>query len=415
MGMNFYISEMEVAMDTRREVDKLKLELIMTKPFFGNVLYSLELKDDSDIKAVVESDGLYIKYNEKLIEESKLSVSRLRYAILHEMYRILLLHEYRREHRDSRIWSIACDMVIEHRLSAILEQEFGKLNPPPNYDPSRGLYLNKFIVFDEERFRRETEENIYRKLMKNYSENSGEIAYLDEVFSLNLKKSDLKSRRESSADTKRENAEMQKNRIKSIVAESVTKDRLAGSDSAEGSKILGRIEGKKINWLSILRRHLQVKTTEDTSFAYPDSRFQWNDMVIPDFEPREDFLDLLIVLDLSSSIEKREIDQMLFQIKNLSEQFSLNGRVIGFSTEVVLDKPLNTKEIARNIERYAFGGTDWNCVPKYVAEKRIGYGFAITITDGGFYTAPEDMHNHMWILTEGSVMRYRVINRVVEL
>lgn len=402
-------------MDTRKEIDKLKLELIMTKPFFGNVLYSLDLKPDLEIEEAVKSDGVYIRYNKDIIEKSKLSVSRLRYVILHEMYRILLLHEYRREQRDSKIWNIACDMVIEHRLSKILEQEFGKLSPPPSYDPGRGLYLNKFIVFDDKRFKRDTEENIYRKLMKNYSENKGEIAYFDEVFSLNLKKSDLKSRRESSADTKQEYAEIQKNRIKSIVSESITKDRLSGSDSTEGSKILGRIEGKKINWLSIVRRHLQMKFTEETSFAYPDSRFHWNDMVIPDFESRENFLDVLVILDLSSSIEKREINEMLFQIQRLSEQFSLSGRVIGFSTEVVLDRPLNTKDIERNIERYVFGGTDWNCVPKYIEEKRIGYGFAITITDGGFYTAPKDMHNHMWILTEGSTMRHSVINRVVEL
>lgn len=402
-------------MDTRRELDKLKLELIMTKPFFGNVLYSLELKADLEIKEEVRSDGIYIKYNEEAIEKSKFSVSRLRYAVLHEMYRILMLHEYRREQRDSKIWDIACDMVIEYRLATILEQEFEKLNPPPSYDPGRGLYMNKFIVLDGERFKRESEESIYRKLIKNYTENSGEIAYLDEIFSLNLKKSEIEGRRDSGMNTGRKDSEIQKNRIKSIIAESVTKDRLAGTVSSEGQSILAKIEGRKINWVNIVRRYLLMKFTEETSFSNPDSRFHWNDIIIPDFEPREDSLDLLIVLDLSSSIEKREISEMLFQIKNLSEQFSLRGRVLGFSTEVVLDRPLDTKEIERNIERYAFGGTDWNCVPRYIADNRIKYGFAITITDGGFHTAPEDMHNHMWILTEGSAMRYSVINKVIEL
>lgn len=402
-------------MDVKRELNKLKLELIMTKPFFGNVLYSLEFREDPDIGMPLKAEGIFIKYSENDIDMRKLTVSRLRYYVLHEMYRILMLYEYRKEGRDEKIWGIVCDMAVEYRLNSLLEEEFSKLNPPPHYDPSMGLYLNKFMVFDDEKFKRETEEGLHRKLLKNYRQNDGELAYIDEVFSLNLKKSELSRRREETESQGKDELAMQKYRVESIISESVTKDRLAGNNSSEGIRILGKIEGKKISWANILRRHLQIRFTDETSFSHPDNRFHWNEMVIPDFESREDFLELLVILDLSSSMEEREVNEMLFQIQSLSEQFDLKGRILGYSTEVVLDKKLNVDEIKKNIERYSFGGTDWNCIPKYIKEKRIKYGFAVTITDGGFYEKPVDMSNHMWILTEGNRMSHTVINRVIEL
>jgi predicted metal-dependent peptidase len=402
-------------MDLKRELDKLKLELIMTKPFFGNVLYSLEFKEKEGLEAAVKADGLYISYDASYISSKKLSVSKLRYLIMHEVYHILLLHEYRRENRKGNIWDISTDMVIEYRLHKLIGTEFSYLNPPPYYDPELGLYLNKFIVFDEKDFERESEESIYNKLSRNYEKNSGEIKYKDRVFALNLEKTEIESRSRLESITDREQVINQKSKIESIIAESITKDRLAGNKSIEGSKILGMIEGKKIDWKKHIRRQLQTRFSEDTSFSYPDNRFQWKEIVIPDFEPREDFLELLIILDLSSSIDRSEINQMLFQIKALSEQFELKARVLGFSTQVVMDAPLNQREVEKNIEKYSFGGTDWNCIPQYIKEKKIKYSFAITITDGSLYSKPSDIPNHLWLITAGNKMNYAVRNRVIEI
>ncbi|NLL75655.1 MAG: hypothetical protein GX235_00160 [Clostridiales bacterium] len=163
---------------------------------------------------------------------------------------------------------------------------------------------------------------------------------------------------------------------------------------------------KTLDWKSILNHFVQEEVN-DYSFTPPDRRMQDSDFFLPDYNVyQETVRDVYFMVDASGSIT----DEMLFmayaEIKQALEQFNgnLNGVVAFFDTRIHKVISFGSVEDIRNMKPYGGGGTDYNCIFRYIngLNKMNPPTSIVIITDGeGIYPDISVTNNIpvLWLLT----------------
>ena len=95
------------------DIVSLKRKMLVKYPFFGSVVASVDYKEDKNI-GTAGTDGKIVYYNPKFLEG--LSMQEQTFIFAHEICHIAFNHILRSKGKDSRIWNIATDAVINQFL-----------------------------------------------------------------------------------------------------------------------------------------------------------------------------------------------------------------------------------------------------------------------------------------------------------
>lgn len=95
------------------DIAALKRKMLVKYPFFGSVVASVGYKENKDIPTA-GTDGEIIYYNPEYLES--LSVEEQTFIFAHEVCHIAFNHILRSEGKDSELWNIATDGVINQFL-----------------------------------------------------------------------------------------------------------------------------------------------------------------------------------------------------------------------------------------------------------------------------------------------------------
>lgn len=98
------------------DISSIKRKLLIKYPTFGSVIANLEFQASKDI-ATAGTDGKVLLYNPKFV--SDLSDKERTFLFAHEVCHVAFEHIFRRDGKDSRLWNIATDSVI----NALLKQD----------------------------------------------------------------------------------------------------------------------------------------------------------------------------------------------------------------------------------------------------------------------------------------------------
>lgn len=101
-------------MSAEGEMLKARAQLLMDQPFFGVLALRLKLMQDDDNCDTAATDGTRLIYNSKFV--SKLDSVTRKGLVAHEVMHCVFNHMTRRQHRDPKIWNIACDFAINIHL-----------------------------------------------------------------------------------------------------------------------------------------------------------------------------------------------------------------------------------------------------------------------------------------------------------
>jgi predicted metal-dependent peptidase len=142
-------------------IEKILIDLLLDRPFFGTILASLEIVEDAKNTPTACTDGRVININPEFYES--LTYYQQLSLLAHEVLHVGLCHHVRIRGRDLLIWNIAADMAINPLL-----KESGFELPPgaicDSHCPTRSA------------------EDIYDEIFKNgkaYSSNSwGDVCLL---------------------------------------------------------------------------------------------------------------------------------------------------------------------------------------------------------------------------------------------
>ena len=97
----------------RYDIAALKRKMLVKYPFFGSVVASVDYKENKNI-GTAGTDGKTIYYNPDFLE--LLDIDEQTFVFSHEVCHIAFNHILRSEGKDSELWNIATDGVINQFL-----------------------------------------------------------------------------------------------------------------------------------------------------------------------------------------------------------------------------------------------------------------------------------------------------------
>jgi predicted metal-dependent peptidase len=160
----------------------------------------------------------------------------------------------------------------------------------------------------------------------------------------------------------------------------------------------------------------EIKSCE-FDFLPPDKRMLYSDVILPDNnEELAELNNALIVLDVSSSVEKDELVAQVWQIRNLLSELEFTGSIIAFAGDVHQEGRLTDKKtLQKFIEGLKVGGgTDWAKVVEYVKRQPLMPAPILVFTDGYFYSFDEGLSNIVFITQEEPPPALKKLGKVIQ-
>lgn len=179
----------------------------------------------------------------------------------------------------------------------------------------------------------------------------------------------------------------------------------AASKHAETmERVLKDVSEAKLEWQRLLNTFLQEEI-HDYSFQPPDRRFGDSGFFLPDFNERDEAIrDILFMIDSSASVDDTMISVVYREICAAIEQFNgkLNGMLGFFNTDVTPPRPFCTVSELLRIRPKGYGGTDFDCIFRYLdRHPELSPSCIVIFTDGkGAYPREEAAGGTpvLWIL-----------------
>lgn len=165
-----------------------------------------------------------------------------------------------------------------------------------------------------------------------------------------------------------------------------------GTEEGNLAREVERVMAPKVDWLPLVRNRLTKASQRIMSFSAPDKRFLSRNMIMPGPKNmlNDSLENVILAIDTSGSISTKELSVFLAQFKQLTNKFKIDGEVLYWGTNVEAVYPFkNWNDILKG-KPIGGGGTDINCVFKYLEGRDFKIGkkkkpsMIVVATDGYF-------------------------------
>ena len=392
----------------RRGLQKFKLDMMKVDPFYGDILMKMKIIEDYNIPTAC-TNGRCIRYNPDFFRT--LDEGQRNFVLLHEVYHILYLHWKRRGDRNPRMWNIACDWMVNWELMCL------KIRLPKFIKfemPDEGCFLKNV-------FYTETAEGFYNGLMEDTKELPNGDLYCFRAGGglVDLKVEDLVAAPDTLDEIETAGCERE---IRELIKDTIKK-RGSGSYIRIPTGILENVKSEPLPWQRLLRDFLQQREDEESSYYTPERKYIHMDLIVPGIGKRDDELgEVWAFVDSSGSIDADVMSKFMLQLAGITGEFSCSMNIAFWDTEVSeVFKNIRNKKQVLECKTGHSGGTDINCVYRYINENRVRPDVLLILTDGYFGTLSEPVgrlkKKTILVLTENSadILKDNDIGRLAKL
>ncbi len=363
---------------------KLRVEFLFNHPFLSVLALSIPITFESNTNSVFSTNGVKISVDlEKL---PKYTDENITYFYAHTLLHIVLKHPFRQKTRDSYIWNMACDLVINNILSS-----FANVGIMPN-DEIIDLELKDKCVEKvyEILYKKEEEENDNSTNEKNVEQEIKTTPNLHgnlKAYIYDNSKLDL----EEVEDEKTSKGAQEKLDGIIIQALSIAKK---NATLYEGMRIeIDSLIKPTINLQESLKEYLISSSFEKkTSYKRADRRFIHTGLYLPGSEKSDENIEIYVAIDSSSSVSTDEYKKFLGIIKEICESFYEYKMVIlpfDLKVKVNFIKEFDSFNSINEDDFFipkSDGGTDFNEVIRYLKKSTDirSENLLLVLSDGEF-------------------------------
>ena len=370
-------------------IQRFKMDMLRKMPFYGGVVMRLPFVKVHEAKTA-RTNGFEVQYNASFI--LGLKEPERYYVLLHEVFHVMLGHCRRDAGRDARLWNIACDMVVNSMIDEVTPafKQSGVLLARPKH----GVYGQVS--------KGETVENVYARLRDMEKGNPGKAG--EKAFITGNDLPEKAPSGEAELDRMAKAQGIFKDVLAQIVAKESekqtpeegqkavydrgkgTKERSPYGHLAVPSAMLGLTQSRRLDWRRLLRNMLEAEQTDETSYQTPERKYLHMDLLVPGYGTKEETLNnVWLFIDSSGSVEKRDLEQFLTQAARIGREFSCPLNIAYWDTRVsdVYRNVLGEKNVLK-CQPHHSGGTDINCIYRWMRENRVKPDTLIILTDGYF-------------------------------
>ena len=386
-----------------------KMRLLRTMPFYGDILTNIPIISDASVPTAC-TDGRTIRFNPAFFKSH--TIGEQHFIIMHEVMHILLLHCVRGRGKDVRLYNTAADIIANSEVkwlvvsmqSAGIEIEAPKdgiYRPEYQTDTVEEVYGKLCAANREQKGKKEPRKvNIYagrgggRHTIKVDSPDDlaiplpGEGAFSEET--------GLTQEGGLPAGTfSEDSSEAIEKHVAALIrhAEEVRKkDRSPYGSYYVPNALFALTESRHLPWKRLLRDLMTDRVAEDVSYATPERKYLHMELILPGHGEREDTLEnVWAFVDSSGSIGKTEMDEFLTQLYRIVKEFRCKMNLAYWDTEVteVYRNIRGEANILQSVPRHS-GGTDINCVYRWIAENKVKPDVMIILTDGYYGALREE-------------------------
>jgi len=379
---------MEAILSNRFYVElftKLRVEFLFNHPFLSVLALSIPTTFESNTNSAFTTNGLRISIDLEKIQ--KYTDDNITYLYAHTLLHIVLKHPFRQKTRDSYIWNMACDLVVNNILSS-----FTKIGVMPK-DEIVDLELKDKCV-------EEVYEILYKKKEEEKNDRSKNEKDEDEKIQTtpnqqgNLQSTiydNSKLDLEEIEDEKSSNGNQEK--LDGIIIQALI---IAKKNQTlyEGMRIeIDSVTRAKIDLKENLKEYLTNSYFEKTSsYQRANRKYIHSGIYLPGTQKSNQLLEIFVAIDGSSSVSLDEYKEFLGIIRELCEDFyEYTITLLPFDLKVKEEyikkfdnfHPLNEKDF---LIPKSDGGTHFDAVIRYLKESTdIKNGnLLLVLSDGEF-------------------------------
>ncbi|MBR6897832.1 MAG: hypothetical protein IKN24_06650 [Lachnospiraceae bacterium] len=360
----------------RQGLLKFKMDLLKLYPFYGDIVMRIPVIEDETV-ASAQTDGRSIRYNPRFLK--KMNEGQRNYVLMHEVFHVLFLHWKRVAGRDQRLWNVACDLVVNGTIDNIHWKTYGKKDIEIERPPEGCFYPGRYMG--------DPVEEIYARLLEENKGGGGggTIRFNGKPVYV---RPDLK---EPEALTPEE-IQVIEAQIKTMVNDAIKKRGL-GASYMIPAQLLKITQTRKLPWHKLLFEFLSMRETDESSYYTPERKYIHMGMVVPGTARSEDELgEIWAFVDSSGSIGSNELKQFMTQLYRIAKEFHCIFHIAFWDTKVtdVYKNVTDREKILKCAPRHS-GGTDINCVYRYIREEKLKPAVMIILTDGYFGEVTENV------------------------
>jgi len=363
-------TDKKVDHDARERLVTARIGLLLRHSFFGNLATRMQLINADEWCSTAATDGLKFYYNSRFI--MMLKPKEVEFLVGHEVLHVVYDHMGRRGNRDPEIWNIADDYAVNADLKRHKVGEFIKTVPC--------LY--------EQKYDGKAAEEIYDDLMKN-AQKIDINSLIDQMIDDHMDgegdgdgegNSEGKGKRPTMSPEERE-------RVRQEVKQAI----INAAQSAEAGQLPLGVErmirqhtNPVMPWRELIQTNLTSAIRSDYSWMRPSRRGWHMDAIMPGMNPGEE-IDVVVSLDMSGSISNSQAQAFLAEIGGMMDSFDgYKVHVFCFDTDTYNPKDFSSEnmDLIEEYEPMGGGGTDFDCIFKYLKENAIDPKRLIVFTDG---------------------------------
>lgn len=405
------------------DIEKVKRNLLIKYPSFGTIIANLGMFEDNNIYSngipTIATDGKDIFYHSEYLK--RVNDEQLLFDMAHEVSHMAFRHPERQKGKDSEVFNIAADGVVNAFLKrdGLVDYENGVDMPDATKYDVETLYqkLLQEKQSNEEQFANKYKGSSDNKQNSNSGQGSGENGYSDvghDTHSLWGKAKDKQRQSGNSQNSNNDNTqnkEDKKDRGNDLASQgerkvfndnkkarekllrdfsqSLTAEvRQAGSNTNQQYITLGDIGSSEplIDW----QRLLEEATSIDDDWSYKNCYIE-DGIITPQL------IEILnpvteILLDTSGSINDILLRNFLRECKNILSESRL--KVGCFDTKFYGFNDIRCEEDIDNMKFIGRGGTDFNVAVNAFSQDAEN---KIIFTDG-YCDMPTKQDNIIWIV-----------------
>jgi predicted metal-dependent peptidase len=367
-----------------------RVGLLLKASFFGNLATRLKLVNADEWCATAATDGRNFYYNTRFIK--MLKPKEVEFLFGHEVLHCVYDHFGRRGDRNPQLWNIADDFCVNADLKKHHVGEFITSVPC--------LYDHKYDGMSAE----EVYDILYEKADKidiNDLLNRMIDDHMDGDDEQDGSGGDGDQEGKGRPRLTQEERQQIKDEIKeAMLAAASASD--AGNIPAGVKRLIQELTEPKMNWRELLR--MQLESTIKSDFTWMRaSRKGWHmDAVMPGMKV-DPMIDIAIAIDASGSIDERMLKDFLGEVQGIMDSFpAYKIHIITFDTDAYNPAQYDSDNLDDicDYEVSGGGGTDFDCIFKYLKDNEIEPKRLVVFTDGYPFGSwgDENYADTVWIL-----------------
>lgn len=323
-------------------IEKLKVRLLLTAPFFATLLLRRPIVEDKQCKTAW-TDGEQIGFNPQFF--GQLSFDECLAVLIHELLHIAGLHHARQGPREHKRWNYATDYCI----NLILKDEGFVLVP--------GSLVN-------EKFRNMSPEEIYEKL------DDSDMPPTSDPFIGEVRAKQFKSQQERDNHI---------SSLKEQIVEAIMNAKNRGKVPASFQRFVEILDQASINWKQALAAFLTEQFRGDYSFSAPNRRYLAQGVYLPSMRSiqRGKFI---LAVDTSGSITDLDLKEITPEVMDILALSADPLLVLYFDSEIASTQTIEDSETTLLAKGY--GGTCYKPVIAYIEREQLSMQALIYFTDG---------------------------------